>query len=180
MEKYLGEIVINRKQIKEKVKELAEKISRDYKGKSILIIGILRGAIIFLADLVRELKIPLEIDFMVVSSYGSSTKTSGIVRILKDLDQDVKNRHLLLVEDIIDTGLTLNYLIRNLKARNPASLEVCALLSKEGKQRVPLEIKYLGFSIPNCFVVGYGLDFNEKFRNLPDIYFLKEEAISEG
>jgi len=172
----LGKVLLTSEQIKKRVQELALKISEDYRDKDLLIVGIIRGAVIFMADLIRVLSIPVEFDFMAVSSYGSATKTSGVVRILKDLDEDIKNRHVLLVEDIIDTGLTLNYLLRNLKSRNPASLEICALLSKEGKQQVPIDVKYLGFSIPDQFVVGYGLDYGEKYRNLPHVHILNSSA----
>lgn len=169
-----SEILISQKEIEKRVKELAEEISRDYKGKPLLLVGILKGAIIFMADLMRAMELPVQVDFVAVSSYGSSTKTSGVVRILKDLDADIRGVHVLLVEDIIDSGLTLNYLRRNLKSREPASLEVCALLNKEGRQRVSIEVKYLGFTVPNRFVVGYGLDFAEDYRYLPYICALKD------
>ena len=162
----IAKVLFTEEQIKLKIEELAEKISEDYRGKSVLLIGILRGATVFLADLARALRLPVEVDFMAVASYGSATKTSGVVRILKDLDEDIKDRHVLIVEDIVDTGLTLNYLVRNLKSRKPKSLEVCVLLKKESKKRVPLGIKYVGFTIPDKFVVGYGLDYDEKYRNL--------------
>jgi len=171
----LEEVLISQEEISARVNELAKEISHDYAGKSLLIVGILKGAIIFMADLIRALDIPVQVDFVAVSSYGSSTKTSGVVRILKDLDADIRDRHVLLIEDIIDSGLTLNYLLRNLKAREPASLEVCALLSKEGRQRVPIQVKYLGFTAPNRFVVGYGLDYAEDYRYLPYICALKTD-----
>lgn len=172
----LEEVLISQEEIGARVSELAKEISCDYEGESLLVVGILKGAIIFMADLIRALDIPVQIDFVAVSSYGSSTKTSGVVRILKDLDADIGDRHVLLIEDIIDSGLTLNYLLRNLKAREPASLEVCALLSKEGKQRVPIRVKYLGFTVPNRFVVGYGLDYAENYRCLPYICALKPDV----
>ncbi|MDI6891458.1 MAG: hypoxanthine phosphoribosyltransferase [Actinomycetota bacterium] len=176
----IGEVLIGERAIKKRVKELAEEISRDYRGKSPLLVGVLRGAIVFLADLMRELTVPVEIDFMAISSYGQATKSSGVVRILKDLDEDIRGRHVLVVEDIVDTGLTLSYLLKSLKARHPASLQVCAFLSKKGKQRVPLEIKYLGFEVPDRFVVGYGLDFAQKYRYFPCIYALKPEICREA
>ncbi len=162
--------LIDGEDIRLKVKQLAAEISRDYRGKCPLMIGILRGAFIFLSDLVRELQIPAVVDFMSLSSYGTSTESSGVVRILKDLEEEIEGRDVIVVEDIIDTGLTLKYLIETLKARNPASLEVCALLVKEGKQQVDISARYVGFRIPDEFVVGYGLDFAEKFRQLSGIY----------
>ncbi|MCK4776811.1 MAG: hypoxanthine phosphoribosyltransferase [Actinomycetia bacterium] len=175
MKEKVKEVLITEANIKEKVRELGEQISNDYAGKEILVIGILKGAIIFLADLIRELKIPVYIDFIAVSSYGAATKSSGIVRILKDLDEDIRNKHVLLIEDIIDTGLTLNYLLKNLKSRGPASLEVCTLLQKKEKQRVPLDIKYVGFAIPDVFVVGYGLDYAQQHRCIPRICSIEFE-----
>lgn len=175
MEVEIGEKLLSEEQIQAKVKELARRISSDYWGKEVLLVGILKGAFVFLSDLSRELTIPVQFDFVAVSSYGSATKSSGVVRILKDIDQDIEGRHVLIIEDIIDSGLTLNYLIKNLRARRPASLEVCALLSKPERQRVPLDIKYLGFAIPNKFVVGYGLDFAESYRNIKHIAVLKEK-----
>lgn len=175
MEVEIGEKLLTEEQIQAKVKELARRISSDYQGKEVLLVGILKGAFVFLSDLSRGLTIPVQFDFVAVSSYGSATKSSGVVRILKDIDQDIEGRHVLIVEDIIDSGLTLNYLIKNFRARHPASLEVCALLSKPERQRVPLDVKYLGFAIPNKFVVGYGLDFAESYRNLRHIAVLKEK-----
>jgi len=160
-------------QIDEKVRELADRISEDYRGKRLLLVGILKGAFIFLADLARRIETPIEFDFMAVSSYGSGTKTSGIVRIMKDLDTDITGREVLLVEDIIDTGLTLSYLLDNLRARRPASLEICALLNKQIPAKLDLPVKYEGFRIPDVFVVGYGLDCAESFRNLPYIATIK-------
>ncbi len=173
----LGAQLVSKDAIDVRVAELAAEISRDYEGESPLLIGILRGAIIFLADLVRSLTVPSEIDFMAVSSYGSATTSSGVVRILKDLDRDVTGRHILLVEDIVDTGLTLNYLLKNLTARNPKSIEVCALLIKESKQKVRVPIRYVGFHIPDRFVVGYGLDYDERFRYLSCIHEIEEQHI---
>ena len=163
-------------QIRERVRELAGEINSDYKGRNPLLVGILKGAFVFLSDLAREIDLQMEFDFMAVSSYGSSSRTSGVVRILKDLDTDIQGRDLLVVEDIIDTGLTLNYLIKNLKARGPASLEICALLNKEIANKVRLPVRYVGFTIPDVFVVGYGLDYSERFRNLPYIARLGDDC----
>jgi hypoxanthine phosphoribosyltransferase len=176
VENEIEEVLITEEEIRAKVKELAQRISEDYKDKELLLVGILKGAFMFLADLSRELTIPVQFDFIAVSSYGSATKSSGVVRILKDLEADIEGRHILIVEDVIDTGLTLNYLIRNFRVRRPASLEICALLSKPEVQRVPLNVKYLGFSIPAKFVVGYGLDFAEKYRNLKYVATLKTKV----
>jgi hypoxanthine phosphoribosyltransferase len=158
------------------VRRLGEQITEDYRDRSPLLIGVLKGAFVVMADISRHIRLPVEFDFMAVASYGAATKTSGVVRILKDLDHDIEGRDVLLIEDIIDSGLTLNYLLRNLRGRRPASLEVCALLRKEGIQQVPTEIRYCGFRIPPEFVVGYGLDFGERFRNLPYIATLKPDA----
>jgi hypoxanthine phosphoribosyltransferase len=165
----VGTILISEETLHNRVLELGAEISRDYAGRPPLLIGVLKGAIMFMADLARAISLPVEVDFMAVSSYGTATKTSGIVRIVKDLDADLTGRHVLIVEDIVDSGLTLSYLNRGLLAREPASLEVCALLLKEGQQRVKLDLAYVGFSIPPEFVVGYGLDVAERYRNLPDI-----------
>lgn len=171
-------IVLTEEQIKARIAELGDAISRDYGDEPVLMIAVLRGAALFIADLARTISSPLEIDFMAVSSYGSSTKSSGVVRIIKDLDEGIEGRHVLVVEDILDTGLTLKYLLKNLASRNPASLEVVTLLSKEGKQRVPISCKYVGFDVPDEFVVGYGLDYAERYRNLPYIGVLKPEIYS--
>lgn len=173
----IEKVLISREQIESKVDEIAKCITKDYQGKDLLLIGVLRGAVIFMADLIRRIDIPVCIDFMAVSSYGASTKSSGVVRILKDLDEEIKDRHVLLVEDIVDTGLTLRYLKKNLQTRGAATINVCALLNKKCKQKVPISLKYCGFEIPDEFVVGYGLDFDEKFRNLNEICILNEEAI---
>jgi hypoxanthine phosphoribosyltransferase len=170
----IDQIIIEEKKISKRVKELGKEISKDYRELNPLLVCILRGAVVFLSDLIREIDIPVEIDFMAVSSYGSSTKTSGVVRILKDLNENIQNRHVILVEDIVDTGLTLNYLMKNLQEREPASLTICSFLLKESKQKVHLDIKYLGFSIPDYFVVGYGLDYAQKFRNLPYVASVKK------
>lgn len=173
----IDNVIYTEEQIRAKVGELARQITEDYEKdageRPLLLVGILKGAFIFLADIARQLEVPLEFDFMAVSSYGSATKTSGVVRILKDLDTDITGRHVLLIEDIIDTGLTLNYLMGNLRARGPASLEICAFLNKRVTNKVDLPIKYEGFSIPDVFVVGYGLDAAENYRNLPYIASIK-------
>jgi hypoxanthine phosphoribosyltransferase len=165
----LGKIIIPADELQARIRELGEKITADYADRPPLLICILKGAFPFLADLCRAIDLPIEVDFMAVSSYGSATKTSGIVRIVKDLDAELKDRHVIIVEDIVDSGLTLRYLRRNLGVREPASLEVCALLVKEGLQREDPQLAYVGFRIPPDFVVGYGLDVGEKYRNLPDI-----------
>jgi hypoxanthine phosphoribosyltransferase len=172
-------VMISEEQINERVRELGAEISADYEGQTVLLVAVLRGAAIFLADLSRAMTVPVELDFMAVSSYGSSTKSSGVVRILKDLDEQIEDRNVLVVEDILDTGLTLKYLLKNLASRKPASLEVVTLLNKQGKQRVPISCKYSGFSVPDEFVVGYGLDFAERYRNLPYIGVLKPSAYED-
>lgn len=169
-----GETLFTEQQIKERVRQLAQRITEDYAGETPLLLGILKGAFIFLADLAREIRLPLEFDFVALSSYGSARKTSGVVRVLKDLDCDIAGRHLIIVEDIIDTGLTLSYLLSNLRARGAASVEICALLDKQIDKKVQLPVKYAGFSIPDIYVVGYGLDYSESYRNLPFIAEVKE------
>jgi hypoxanthine phosphoribosyltransferase len=173
------EVLITSSEIQEKVCELGERITEDYRGERPLLVGVLRGAVIVLGDLMRNIDLPCEIDFMDISSYGTGTSSSGVVRILKDLEEDITGRHVLIVEDIIDTGLTLSYLRRSLLARRPASLEVCALLTKPSRRRVELDVKYLGFEVPDEFVVGYGLDYAGAYRNLPDICVLKPEVFAE-
>ncbi len=170
-------ILLLEEEIRTRVAELGAEISRDYAGEELLVVGILKGAMIFLADLVRNITVPVCFDFMAVSSYGSSTKSSGAVRILKDLDSGIEGRHILIVEDIVDTGLTLNYLVDNLKARGPVSLKICTLLDKPSRRVAPVEIHYNGFIIPDEFVVGYGLDYKERYRNLPHVMVLKPESI---
>lgn len=170
----LGSVLVSEEEIAKRVVELGAEISRDYEGRPPLLVGVLKGAFVFMADLARAIDLPVEMDFMAVSSYGTATKTSGIVRIVKDLDVDLVDRHVLIVEDIVDSGLTLSYLKRGLAAQNPASLEVCALLVKTGLQRVDLKVAYVGFEIPPDFVVGYGLDIAERYRNLPDVRLMKE------
>jgi hypoxanthine phosphoribosyltransferase len=174
------EVLIPSSDIQEKVHELGERITEDYRGERPLLVGVLRGAVIVLGDLMRKIDLPCEIDFMDISSYGTGTSSSGVVRILKDLEEDITGRHILIVEDIIDTGLTLSYLLRSLQARKPASLEVFALLSKPSRRRVELDVKYLGFEVPDEFVVGYGLDFAGAYRNLPDICVLKPEVFAKA
>jgi len=171
----IGEILVQRDELQHRVRELAEEVSRDYEGRQLFLVGVLKGAVFFLSDLMRHIEVPCEVDFMAVSSYGSSTDSSGVVRILKDLDAPIEGRDVLIVEDIVDSGLTLSYLLRTLKARDPASLEVCALLTKPERRKVDLPIKYVGFEIPNRFAIGYGLDHAERFRNLPFVAVLQEE-----
>ena len=162
----IGDILVGAEQLQRRVRELGAEISRDYADKDLVLIGVLKGAVFFVSDLMRYLDVPVEVDFMAVASYGSATRSSGVVRILKDLDAAIEGRDVLIVEDIVDSGLTLQYLLRNLAGRNPRSLEVCALLVKEGLQRVELDLKYVGFTIPPKFVVGYGLDHAQRYRNL--------------
>jgi hypoxanthine phosphoribosyltransferase len=165
----IGDVVVSEDELQTRIRELGRQITADYDGRPPLLVGVLKGAFVFMSDLSRSIDLPVEFDFMAVSSYGSATRSSGVVRILKDLDLDLTDRHVLIVEDIVDSGLTLAYLRKNLAARNPASLEVCALLVKEGLQRVELDLRYVGFAIPPKFVVGYGLDVGERYRNLPYI-----------
>jgi len=163
----IGEVLVSADQLQRRVSELGAEISRDYAGRSLLLVGVLKGAVFFLSDLMRFIEIPVEVDFMAVASYGSATDSSGVVRILKDLDVAIEDRDVLIVEDIVDSGLTLQYLIRNLGSRNPRTLEVCALLTKPERRKVDLPTRYVGFEIPDRFVVGYGLDYAERHRNLP-------------
>lgn len=175
-EQDIDRILITGDEVQSKIRELGDRITEDYRGKDLLLVGVLKGAFVVMADLSRHIRLPLRFDFMAVSSYGASTKTSGVVRILKDLDHDIEGMHVLLVEDIVDSGLTLAYLLKNLRGRRPATLEVCALMQKPEVQRVDIDIRYKGFEIPPVFVVGYGLDFAEKYRNLPYVATLKPEA----
>jgi hypoxanthine phosphoribosyltransferase len=165
----LGDVIVATDVLQARVAELGDEITKDYEGRAPLLVGVLKGAFVFMADLARNIRLPLEFDFMAVSSYGSATKSSGVVRIVKDLDLDLTDRHVVLVEDIVDSGLTLQYLRKNLLARHPASLEVCALLLREGLQKTDVELRYVGFRIPPAFVLGYGLDVAERYRNLPYI-----------
>lgn len=169
----VGEVLIEEEALRRRVRELAEEVSADYEGREPLVIGVLKGAVFFIADLLRQMTVPVELDFMAVSSYGSSTHSSGVVRILKDLDIPIAGRHVLLVEDVIDSGLTLSYLMKNLRSRGPASLEICTLLTKPGHRRLNLPIRYVGFDLPDAFVIGYGLDYSERYRNLPFIAVLE-------
>jgi hypoxanthine phosphoribosyltransferase len=166
-EKPIGEILVQADDLQRRVRELGAEISRDYAGKDVLLVCVLKGAVFFLSDLMRELDVACEVDFMAVASYGDATDSSGVVRILKDLDAPIEGRHVLIVEDIVDSGLTLQYLMRNLRARGPASLEVCALLTKPARRKAEVRARYIGFEIPNRFVIGYGLDHAERHRNLP-------------
>ncbi len=172
----IEKVLISEDEIEAKLTDMGASITRDYASSNLLLVGVLKGAFVVMADLARHIELPLEFDFMAVSSYGAATKTSGVVRILKDLDHDLEGRDVLLVEDIVDSGLTLKYLLKNLAARKPESLEVAALLRKQGIQQVELDLRYVGFEIPNEFVVGYGLDFAEKYRNLPYVGTLRPEA----
>ena len=176
LERDIERVLITEQEIQDMLRRLGDEITEDYAGRDLLLVGVLKGAFVMIADLSRYIRLPVETDFMAVASYGASTKTSGVVRILKDLDHDLEGRDVVLVEDIVDSGLTLNYLLKNLRGRRPASLEVCALLKKTGIQRVEIEVRYCGFEIPPEFVVRYGLDFAEKYRNLPYIGLLKPEA----
>jgi len=168
-----GRVLVSAKQIAERTAELGVEISRDYEDREVLMLGILKGAVLFIADLARELTVTCELDFMAVSSYGSSTSSSGVVRIVKDLDAPIADKHVLVVEDIVDSGLTLSYLLKNLAARGPASLEICTLLAKPGRSGRDLPVRYVGFELPDVFVVGYGLDHDQKYRNLPYIAALE-------
>ncbi|MEA3502603.1 MAG: hypoxanthine phosphoribosyltransferase [Actinomycetota bacterium] len=170
----IGRTLVSAEEIDAKLKEMGAEITRDYEGKDLLLVGILKGAVVVMADLARHIALPLEFDFMAVSSYGASTKSSGVVRILKDLDEEIEGRHVLIVEDILDTGLTLQYLIKNLQVRNPASLKLATLLIKDGVERPPLDVAYEGFHIGPEFVIGYGLDFDGKYRNLPHVAVVDE------
>jgi hypoxanthine phosphoribosyltransferase len=174
------EVLITSQEIEEKVREIGARITEDYRGEKPLLIGVLRGAVVVMSDLMRNIDLQCELDFMDISSYGSGTSSSGVVRILKDLEEDITDRHVLIVEDIIDTGLTISYLMRSLLARKPASLEICALLSKPSRRRAELDVRYLGFEVPDEFVVGYGLDYAGAYRNLPDICILKPEVFATG
>ena len=170
----IGEILVTEEQLSARIAELGREISADYAGRDVLLVGILKGAVFFLSDLMRHLETPCEVDFMAVASYGSSTDSSGVVRILKDLDVPIQGRHVVIVEDIVDSGLTLSYLLRTMRARDPASLEVCALLTKPDRRKSNVEIRYTGFEIPNRFVIGYGLDYGQRYRQLPFVAVLAD------
>src|SRR5437764_2190958 len=170
----IGEILVEPDDLTARVRELGEQVSADYEGRDLLLVGVLKGAVFFLSDLMRHITEPCEIDFMAVASYGSSTDSSGVVRILKDLDVPIQGRHVVIVEDIVDSGLTLSYLLRTMRARDPASLEVCALLTKPDRRKSNVEIRYTGFEIPNRFVIGYGLDYGQRYRQLPFVAVLAD------
>jgi hypoxanthine phosphoribosyltransferase len=180
LERGVGEVLIDEERLQARIRELGAEISSDYAGRELLLVGVLKGAVFFMADLMRSITVPCEIDFMAISSYGASTDSSGVVRILKDLDINIEHRHVVVVEDIVDSGLTLSYLVRNLESRSPASLEVCALLTKPGRREIEVDLGYVGFEIPNKFVIGYGLDFAERYRNLPYVGVLHEDLLPEG
>ena len=173
----VSKVLIEEDAVAARVAELGAEISNDYADKDLLLVGVLKGAVFFMADLMRQISIPCEVDFMAISSYGASTDSSGVVRILKDLDINIEGRDVLVVEDIIDSGLTLSYLIRNLESRNPASLEICALLTKPDRREIDVHVRYTGFEIPNEFVIGYGLDFGERYRNLPYVAVFDPDAV---
>jgi hypoxanthine phosphoribosyltransferase len=175
----VAEVLIDEETLRERVAELGAEVSADYAGRDLMLIGVLKGAVFFMADLMRAIDVHCEVDFMAISSYGASTDSSGVVRILKDLDANIEGRNVLVVEDIIDSGLTLSYLMRNLRARNPATLEVCALLTKPERREIQVPVRYIGFEIPNRFVVGYGLDFAERYRNLRYVGVLSDDAVSD-
>lgn len=176
----IAEVLVTEEQIAQRIAELAADIGQDYAGREVLLVGVLKGAVMVMADLSRALGIPATMEFMAVSSYGTSTSSSGVVRILKDLDRSIEGRHVLVVEDIIDSGLTLSWLLRNLRSRGPASVEVVALLRKPEAIKVDLKVRYVGFDIPSAFVVGYGLDYGERYRTLPYVGTLTEDAIRRG
>ena len=176
----IGEVLVDPAPLARRVAELGGELSRDYADRDLLLVGVLKGAVFFMADLMRSMSVPCEIDFMAISSYGAATDSSGVVRILKDLDINIEGRHVLVVEDIIDSGLTLSYLLRNLESREPASLEICALLTKPDRREIDVPVRYVGFEIPNRFVIGYGLDFAERYRNLPYVGVLHPDLMPEG
>lgn len=178
MKKDICRVLVSEEELKNKVKEMGAQISKDYEGKQLLLVSILKGSVVFMADLMRAITIHAKIDFMAVSSYGSGVKTSGVVKILKDLDQDLSGYDVLIVEDILDSGMTLSYLVELLKTRNPASVAICSLLDKPERHKVEIELKYKGFTIPDEFVVGYGLDYAEKYRNLPFVGILDPKVYS--
>ena len=175
----IGEILVQADELQHRVRQMGAEITRDYEGKDLLLIGVLKGAVFFLSDLMRHIEVPCEVDFMAVASYGSSTQSSGVVRILKDLDAAIEGRDVLIVEDIVDSGLTLSYLVRNLEARKPASLEVCALLTKPARRKANIRCRYVGFEIANRFAIGYGLDYAERYRSLPYVAALDETKLPE-
>ena len=178
-DRLIAEVLVEEVALQQRIAALGDELSRDYVGREPLLVGVLKGAVFFMADLVRRITVPCEIDFMAVSSYGSGTDSSGVVRILKDLDANIEGRHVLIVEDIVDSGLTLSYLVRNLQARRPASLEVCALLTKPERRKTDITCRYVGFEIPNRFAIGYGLDYGERYRSLPYVAALDESRLPD-
>jgi hypoxanthine phosphoribosyltransferase len=180
LDRAVGEVLIDAEALRARIGELGDEISAHYAGQDLLLIGVLKGAVFFMADLMRHLTVPCEVDFMAISSYGAQTDSSGVVRILKDLDINIEGRNVLVVEDIIDSGLTLSYLMRNLESREPASLEICALLTKPARREIDVTVRWIGFEIPNRFVIGYGLDFAERYRNLPYVGVLSDDLMPEG
>ena len=180
LERGVGEVLIDEASLQARIAELGEEISAFYQRRDPLLVGVLKGAVFFMSDLMRHLTVPCEVDFMAISSYGAATDSSGVVRILKDLDINIEGRHVLVVEDIIDSGLTLSYLMRNLESRGPASLEVAALMTKPARREIDVDVRWVGFEIPNKFVIGYGLDFAERYRNLPYVGVLSEDLVPEG
>ena len=178
MEDFVKEVLVTEEELEAKIKELGEQITKDYEGRNLMLVGILKGAVIFMSDLARNINMPIEMDFMAVSSYGDSSTSTGVVRLLKDLDSSIEGKDILIVEDIIDTGLTLSYLIDNLKKRGTKSVKVCTLLDKPDRRKIEVPVAYRGFIVPDEFVVGYGIDYAQKYRNLPYIAALKEEVYS--
>ncbi|HEY6015294.1 MAG TPA: hypoxanthine phosphoribosyltransferase, partial [Gaiellaceae bacterium] len=176
----VSKILVEEDALRTRIAELGAEVSADYAGKDLLLVGVLKGAVFFMADLMRHIRVPCEVDFMAISSYGASTDTSGIVRILKDLDLNIEGRNVLVIEDIIDSGLTLSYLVRTLEAREPGSLEICTLLTKPERREIDVDVRYVGFEIPNRFVIGYGLDFAERYRNLRFVGVLHDDLMPEG
>ncbi|MEL7596666.1 MAG: hypoxanthine phosphoribosyltransferase [Clostridiaceae bacterium] len=176
MKNDIERVLLSEEEISGKIRELGSKISEEYKNKDLMLVGVLKGSVPFMAELMKRITIPCEMDFMAVSSYGNSTESSGVVRILKDLDFEIENKDVLIIEDIIDSGITLKYLIKYLKAKNPNSVEIACLLNKPERRQVEIDVKYLGYDVPNYFLVGYGLDYAEKYRNLPYVGILKEEV----
>lgn len=172
----IGQVLVTTEELHRRIRELGAEVSRDYRGRDLLLLGILKGAVFFLSDLMRQIDVPAEVDFMAIASYGSSTKSSGVVRMLKDLDRPIEGRDVLILEDIVDSGLTLRYLLANLRGRNPRTLEVCTLLSKREARVVEVPVRYVGFEIPNEFVIGYGLDYQERYRSLPYVATLVSRA----
>ena len=179
MSENVERILIDEETLQKRVREMGRQITEDYRGKDLIIIAILKGAVVFTSDLIKEIKLPLAMDFMAVSSYGVSTKSSGVVRILKDLDEEIEGRDVLIVEDIVDTGLTLHYLVENLRSRGPRSLKICCCLDKPTRRTAPVKVDYVGFDIPDEFVIGYGLDYAERYRNLPYIGILSKDALKK-